>query len=597
MAESLPSKRFALVDVPEVTGFKAKFVYNFFVPDERENDSGLEAPEFIRARPASNFDSVFIDSINFRRFTSRFVEFDWETKADIGRTRNKSQPSIKDNFKKIHNEQTFTTDDYTNMLFQDTGQDQKLSFLIKRALEEIRDRQNPKKDESPLDIVRYLNHRTDRNVGPRFLAESFLKIKREGATFLDKDRREIVAEDLLSEISSVRVRAQLNNKVIEKLLKTTSQSTLNIFDDETDSMLKQAREIQEQAISQKNSSILDGSDYDFEILDFIGVRTIDPSVFDSTAQVIGYVIDKEEHIPESGPIAHEPIVVESAFANKTIDIKIRYGSTYSYSIRAIAVIEIQVEDTDSDDILGISFLVSSKPSEKQVVTTEEFVPPPVPADFNISFDFQADAPRLMWNFPVNTQRDVKQFQIFRRLSISDPFELIKQFDFDDSTVLSEPRETPDEELVELLDSPKNFYLDKEFTRDSVFIYAVCAIDAHGFSSNYSTQFEISFDRFRNRLVKTVISLSEAPKAYPNAFLLRDTFVDTIRDSGHKKVKVIFNPEFLQVLDSKDNDLRVLKSDNDSKYRLQLINTDLQEQQVVDITLKDRRTTTEKNEEE
>ena len=92
-------------------------------------------------------------------------------------------------------------------------------------------------------------------------------------------------------------------------------------------------------------------------------------------------------------------------------------------------------------------------------------------------------------------------------------------------------------------------------------------------------------------------MAGAPKAYPNAYLMRDTFVDTIRDSGHKKVKIIFSPEYLQVLDSKGNDLKLIKSDNDAKYILQLINIDLQEQQVIDLSLADRRTTTEKSEEE
>lgn len=597
MAESLPSKRFANVDVPEVTDFQAEFVYNFFTADERVNDSGLDAPTSISRRAAENFDSQLIDSINFRRFVPRLVRFRWKPKVDVGRSLNESPPSIRNNFDKIHNEQTFTTDDYTSMFFQDNGQDQKLDFLIKRALDEIRNRQDPENAESPLDVVRFINARTDNNVGPRFLSETFIQLINEGTIFLDANNREVVGDELLNEISSVKVRTQINNKVLEKTLKTTSQSTLNLFNDEVAGQLRQAKEIQERAVSQKNSSLIDGLDYDFEILDFIGIRAVDPTTFDSTAQVIGYVIDKEEVSPEGDVVSREPIIVENGFANETVDLKVRYGSTYVYAIRSIALVELAVEDTDSDDIIALSFLVSSQPSSRVIVETEERVPPPPPADFNISYDYQQEALRLMWNFPVNTQRDIKAFQIFRRRSILEPFELIKQYDFDDSVVRSAPREFPDEQLIEFLDGPKSYYIDREFTRDSSFIYTVCAIDAHGFTSNYTTQFLITFDRFRNRINKEVVSLSGAPKAYPNAFLLRDTFVDTIRDSGHNKVKVIFNPEFLNILNSQGDDLGLLKTDSDSKYRLQLINTDLQEQQVIDITIADRRTTTEKNEEE
>lgn len=597
MAESLPSKRFVNVDIPEVTDFQAEFIYNFFTADERVNDSGLGVPASISRRAAENFDSQLVDSNNFRRFVPRLVRFRWKPKVDVGRSLNKSTPSIKDNFTKIHNEQTFTTDDYTSMFFQDNGQDQKLVFLIKRALDEIRNRQDPKNSESPLDIVRFINARTDKNVGSRFLTESFIQLINEGTIFLDANNREIIGEKLLKEISNVKVRIQINNKILEKALKTTSQSTLSLFNDEVATQLHQAKEIQERAVSQKNSSIINGLDYDFEILDFIGIRAIDPTTFDSTAQVIGYVIDKEEVSAEGNVVSREPIIVENGFASETIDLKVQYGSTYVYSIRSIALVELAVEDTDSDDIIALSFLVSSQPSSRVIVETEERVPPPPPADFNVSFDYQQEALRLMWNFPVNTQRDIKAFQIFRRRNILEPFELIQQYDFDNSLIRTVPREFPDEQLIDFLSGPKSYYIDREFTRNSSFIYTVCAIDAHGFSSNYTTQFLITFDRFRNRVNREVVSLSGAPKAYPNAFLLRDTFVDTIRDSGHNKVKVIFNPEFLNILNAQGNDLGLIKTDGDSKYRLQLINTDLQEQQVIDITIADRRTTTEKNEEE
>lgn len=597
MSESLPSKRFANVDVPEVTGFQAEFVYNFFVPDEKVNDSGLDAPEFIRKRPSDTFDSGFVDSINFKRFVPRYVKFRWEPKADLGRTVIKNPPSIRNNLGKIHQEDTFTTDDFTTMFFQDNGQDQKLNFIIKRALEEIRKRQNPKQAESPLDIVRFLNAKTNKNVGPRFLSDIFIQLTNEGTAFIDNNRREVVAEDVLEEISSVRVKTQINNKLIETLLKTSSENTLNLFNDEAATHLKVAREIQNKAVADKNSSIISGLDYDFEVVDFVDVREVNPETFDSSAQVIGYIIDKEEITADGTTVAKDPIIVENPFTSEAIDLKVRYDASYVYSIRTIAVVEIAVEDLESDDFVAISFLVSSKPSNRSVVVVEERVPPPPPADFNVSFDYQQDALRLMWNFPVNTQRDIKKFQVFRRSSIEEPFELIKQFDFDDSLVRTAPREFPDQQLVEYLESPKNYYLDKEFTRESSYIYTLCAIDAHEFSSAYTTQFLVSFNRFENRIEKQVISLSGAPKAYPNAFLLRDTFVDTIKDSGHRSLKVVFNPEFLTVINNNGNDLGLLKTDNGSKYQLQLINLDLQEQQVLNINLVDRRTTTEKNQEE
>ena len=144
--------------------------------------------------------------------------------------------------------------------------------------------------------------------------------------------------------------------------------------------------------------------------------------------------------------------------------------------------------------------------------------------------------------------------------------------------------------MEKLTSPKSYYLDAEFTKDSRFIYTICAIDAHGYSSNYSIQFECYFDKFANKIIIKPVSLAGAPKVYPNAYLLRDTFVDTIRDSNHKNLEIVFNPEFMTVLDANSNNLNVLKTDADSSYQLQLINVDLQTQENIKINLIDNRRT-------
>jgi len=595
MVSSLPSKRIAYTDVPEVRSFTASFVYGFFSPDERTNDTGISSAEFIKNRSAGKFDNVFIDTLNFRRFTPRFVRFSWAPTVDENRLKKVGNPnisavSIKDNFNKIHNEQTFTTDDYTNIYLQDSGADEKVDFFIRRALDEIRQRQNPEEEESPLDILRLLKENTNKQISEQFLTDTFFNLSKNGYMFVDKQGgAENVADNVLKEISSVRVRTQINNKVINSLLKTTNENTINIFDDDVHSLLNGASQIQQQAISQRNSSILDGRDYDFEILEFVDYHDIDPNSFEPTVQVIGYIIDKKEILAGGGSINHEPIIVENPLANAAVDLKVRYGTTYSYNVRSIAYVQLQAEDTETNSVIALGFLISSKPSGEVLTTTEEMVPPPPPVDFKVDWCYTNKAGRLIWNFPVNPQRDIKKFQVFRRSSILEPFQLIKEFDFDNSEVLSPARETPDAQVVEKMSSPQTYYIDFEFTKNSKFIYAICAIDAHGFTSGYSMQFEVSFNRFKNKIEKKLISLSGAPKAYPNAFLLEDTFVDTIKDSGHQKVKLYFNPEYLSVTDARNNDLGLLKTGENTEYRLQMINIDLQQQQSVKINLQDMRT--------
>jgi len=284
-------------------------------------------------------------------------------------------------------------------------------------------------------------------------------------------------------------------------------------------------------------------------------------------------------------------------ATKAKDSAVKYGTRYGYKIRSIVKAKILVEDNDpkTNNFYVLEFLFASKASENIMIDTEEYIAPTEVADFKIGWDYYNKAARLTWSFPVNPQRDIKYFQIFRRSSINEPFELIKMYDFNDSLLPFPLIETPDSVLIEKLTSPKSYYLDKEFKKDSNYIYTICAIDAHGYSSNYCIQFQCYFDKYANKMIVKPICLSRCPKIYPNANLIRDAFVDTIRDSGHKQIKIMFNPEYLNVNDSSGNSLKVLRyaknegdpeTKKDSYYKFQLINTDLQTQEVITIKLFD-----------
>lgn len=594
MPTSLPSKKIAIVDAPEVPELDARFVYNFFVPDEMVNDSGIVKAEFIKGRTPINFDTELLDSVNFNRFVPRFNKITWSPRLLGNGRQSLSKVSIASNLDKIYNETSFVIDEYTSVFFQDNQKDQKLSYFVRRVMDEIRKGEQSDEDESLLDVTKFINKNTSADVKGSFIGTSLSNLSDQGQTFVDKDGQEVIADGLLKEVSRVGLRSQINNKILHKLLKTTSENVLNVFDDELEPFLATAKQIQEKAISEVPSSIMEGRDYDFEIRDYVDIEPIDTNGFEPVADVVGYLINKTEITDLGETIQHPPIVIESPFVNSTADLKIKYGSRYNYTIQTVVLFKVQAEDADENDLIALSFLVSSKPSEIRTVLCEENVPPPPPADFNVAWDYDKNVPYLTWNFPVNTQRDIKYFQVFRRRDIDEAFELVKMYDFDDSVELRVLNETPEERLVEVLSSPRNIWYDESFDRDNDnYIYSVCSVDAHGLSSGYAMQYDVGFNRLTNRLEKEVISNSGAPKAYPNMFLLTDTFVDSIRDSGHKKLRVIFNPEYLKVVDSSGNDLKVLKGEEGDKYRLQMINVDLQEQQVFDISLLDIRKTIDK----
>lgn len=597
MAKSLPSKRVAVVNAPEVSNFRAAFDYNFFMPDERTNDSGKIAPEFITRRPTENFDSSFVESRNFQVKVPRLCRLDWRPVVNP-RDYVAVRTSIGTNYNKIHNEQNFTPSDYSNIDLQDTGSDQRLSYFVRRAMEEVQKGFAPRsRPESPLDIARTLNSLTPSELRGSFLASILVNLRDLGVTFVTKQNRETIAASLAKQIQKTKNRLQLNNRVLTRILASATENPVGMFEDEAEALMQEAEQREGEAVGSSNASVLSESEYDLEIVEYVGIRNIDaPAAFDSVVQPIGYVIDKQEILADGTIVDRSPIIVESPLASTTADLKIRYGGRYMYRIRSVVFVEVQAQDVDTDNIVAISFLVCSQQSAARTIACEERVPPPPPADFNIAWDYKHTAARITWALPTNPQRDIKYFQLFRRKSLDEPFELIKQYDFDDSEVRTPWMETPDPVLVEKLNSPRNYYLDQEFGRDSRFVYAMCTVDAHGMSSNYSMQFEVTFDRFKNKIIKKLLSASGAPKAYPNMYLNQDTFVDTIKDSGHKQVRVIFNPEYLEVFDAAGNDLRVLKTGSDAFYKFSLINVDLQSQKTVTIRLEDKRTTEQQNEE-
>ena len=190
-----------------------------------------------------------------------------------------------------------------------------------------------------------------------------------------------------------------------------------------------------------------------------------------------------------------------------------------------------------------------------------------------------------WGFPVNPQQDIKKFQIFRRTSVVEPFTLISQYDFDDSVVKYSSGEQVPPDLNNKMRSGLTFYIDDDFDKDEEprYIYAACCIDAHGLTSNYSEQFKVSFDPFKNKIVSQYVSPAGAPKPYPNLYIVEDLFQDAIRTSEKTRVSIFLDPEYYQVFDEDGKDLDVLTTDSENpSYFMTALNCDLQQSKVVEI---------------
>jgi hypothetical protein len=238
-------------------------------------------------------------------------------------------------------------------------------------------------------------------------------------------------------------------------------------------------------------------------------------------------------------------------------------------------------------------LIASVPSNLSTVFTSEKVPPPPPVDVNFRFDHQRSEMSVRWEFPVNRSQDITRFQVFRRQSSNDPFLLLKEFDFDKSEFKVERPDAPLQVNVSLNDYPVRSYVDRDFGRSSTYIYAVCSVDAHGYASNYSAQYEVSFDMRTRSLRVQCVSPSGAPRPYPNLFF--DTRQPLISDSITRgkisSVNFVFDPEYLVVTDRAGNSLEVVKyfGTNQAKYYMNVIDTNRAEQISIPVEIRNLKT--------
>jgi len=589
-----PSSLISFVDVPEIEEINAKFFYNFFVPDESVNAS--VDPRALKVLARSGLGTSFkgMDNAVLEELTKRaprFVKVSWRPfKTKFVQTPQKIRGmSIKRNMDFIQEEATVSNGRFTGLSVQDTGADQKLdAFLaVSAAMSETT---NTTENSSNNDLAKAVNERTSANVSPEFLANAMNSQTAE-SDYIDEATKTVSDGLKAFTAKDIVVNMQLNNKFIGKLIQSAANDSAGIYSDEMSDLVDLAKNIQGKTIGTSKPSAMTEDEYEITV-EPSRVRLFDVDVeADTYAKVEGYIIDKFERNDDGSLTKLKEIVIENETATTYLDTEVKYGTIYMYQIRAIAQIEFQSFSDDHEDIVSITTFATSKPSRKATVICEEKIPPTSPADFKPVWDFTNNKLYLMWNFPVNPQRDIKRFQVFRRKEITDPYELIVMLDFDDSEVLSQPRETVDPERILFSKQPTCAFCDEDFTMDSVFIYTLCSLDARNYTSNYGSQIKVWFNKQKNRLESKLVSVGGAPKSYPNLYLNEDLFVDTIRDSSHSRVHIYFDPEYLEVTGVEGDDLELLQTirrGKGGKYQLQMINLDHQKEQKIAISIDDMR---------
>jgi len=362
-----------------------------------------------------------------------------------------------------------------------------------------------------------------------------------------------------------------------------------------------------------------GSQYDLSLDNPISTTISElQSDFGLVFQSTGYVIERYRQLASGELVEKTTFYIENPDTTEFFDTQVLYNQRYVYFIKVVTALQTLTFDPDNRVNVISTFLVGSK-FTRTMVMCEDLTPPEPPTDFFVRWDYGLKKPFFTWNFPIDTRRHIKYFQVFRRKNVGEvrpaqlPFELVRMYDFNDlqnafgTYYVAPPAGTSglfqfmqgeaniDASVVINQTTLKNLdvfsptcYIEDDFDKESYYIYAVACVDAHGITSNYSNQIGVNFNKQRNTIDRLDASAPNAPKPYPNLYLNKDAFVDTIKNEGYSQMTVVFNPEYYELTQRNGENIKVVNFGPQNKYRIQLINTDLQTDQFVDISVIDDR---------
>lgn len=608
-----PSESIDSVNIPEVKNLSAEFFYNFYVYDERVNKTydkrsngtllplkNLPRYTVIRwSRPSlSDFTTNPSDLNGSSKINSKTSGGDYTIASNASKI-----ISEDDSFNIKYYDHTFSNISAITQGASDlkvynsiTGRNTDSIYkMTKYRLEQLRDVVS----SDDLDAEAQLSSLASSYASlADFPKDTYgLRVFGPNGSIDDSD-------DLLRSITK---NISLTVKVHETILSDVFENAVDKEDPATYASLSTRTNSNLGSLQRKNAA------YDGLLVVPIGPGVTYDSYNNQSVKLIGYIIDRYV-VTSDGFKKDVSYYLEDIQQTSFEDRSVLYGLTYLYAVRVVASVDVVVfDDTTYKTAKSYRLYISSRPTSTPV-ECYEYVPPPVPQSLKFIFDYTARNLIINWDMPVNPQKDVKQFQVFRRESINEPFELIAQYGFDKSipgpdgsryktneVVDANKYDSMPEELkylVTLAEGPVYLHTDKDFTVDTEFfisskyIYAVCAVDAHGMISNYSAQHEVTFDPYKNKLDVNVVCDAGSPKQYPNMNLRFDAFKDTIRTSGDamRQMDVYFTPEAKQVIDNKSQyplaDVFVTTSTgNDKFYVMQFINLDNQKTQNLKLKIR------------
>ncbi len=636
-SESYVSRGLNVINIPEVRDVSTTFLYNYYTQDEKDIP-GVDSPDNIKSRvldltTVSQNNALFLSQTENVPRTVRiqftcaenvngvsygdFESIDFST--FVGST-----SDINDRINNIVRQMTLEGANasiyHIGVELTDIDREAYTYQLIANALNfhEI-DTSNLSMSEAADAFFNSSGFGASlRGEDLRMVYEALSKTAPLGITYSSADVNEQDARTSKDPVSRQDVSMQVNKLFVSEAINGGTKYSDGVFQNEI-LAIQSATENIKSTILSHISDVNGITDDEFELfVQEIDSRPFNPqtdSVEDfPTIKVVGYLVEKYEIFNTLDVRFRGYLLYNGGSASRDIlDNEVRYGGFYVYKVRTICevvcVTELIDQSNTGNNSLRVSTVLMGSQGVNQFVECVERVPPPPPVCVRASFDRRKQAPFISWAFPLNPQRDIKRFQVFKRDSYVDefgqrlfptqsPFTLVAEYDFDNSTHRTEVNEIAHPETYFRVPGPRLSYTDTKFKIGDNPIYAIASVDAHGMTSNLSMQIQVDYDKFKNKLNVKVVSKKPAPKPYPNLFIEQDTFQDVISTSGFSRMKIFFDPDYYKVFKKDlDNwsgspgtepdliDQEHIRASSDEKtYTFNIINVDLAKAQNLNVKI-------------
>ena len=604
--------------IPDVRNPSSKFIYNYFVKNEREINSNNNGNNIIiESNYDDNFDIDYLLKQSELTPRSVLLTFKQTNVSNLELTEN--EKTLLENFDPKNMSVNGGIFNPQNLLFNlgltDSDSTKKITEQIKNSSliiknESVGDQSYQDLGKSIADLLNNPGGVT--GIGKKILMEKINVSRSKGFALSPSENSEVLSTD---PVGNITFNIKINKLFPKSILRYSTSLNAGIFETETKSIEKFTDDLRENILTQIEASggpdAINDKNHGLYAIP-LDMRPIPENVEDLSSLVsrknAGYLIEKLEQFPDDSIVKRDSIFITNKYQTQYLDTDVRYGAKYIYKIRSVILFEAPTvllnEDPSLDQSVLAKILVASDGVDTKIFCVEN-IPPKAPSAINARMDFKLKKPVIRWQFPVNKQRDIKRFQIFKRLNENSPFTLIAEYNFDNSITPTAVKEKAQSKNLYNLNPkiPKLSYTDMNFNINQKPIYAIASVDAHGLTSNLSTQIKIEYLKYENRLKVDLFSREGAPKQYPNLYINQDTFLDNIKTSGYDRMILYFDPEYYRVFQNEippeqaalvkegqvipEKDLgHIAVNPTRDTYKIHIINLDMQKEETINIRIED-----------